>query len=154
MNWPAGRASRYMYIDEFTVRGFIDGCGGRTPQRVAFSRFASRRWHKQGTFQKGWLFKGLPKKESLHQESNQSLSEPSIRRSAPRKRERQYHWTSPEHYYQGLLWVDYVGLTATVTAHGQMRERRESRSENSLRVHCTLCLMLTSRACRLTERAT
>jgi hypothetical protein len=54
-----------MYIDEFTVRGFIDGCGGRTPQRVAFSRFASRRWHKQGTFQKGWHFKGLPKKESL-----------------------------------------------------------------------------------------
>jgi hypothetical protein len=37
-----------------------DGCGGRTPQRVAFSRFASRRWHKQGTFQKGWHFKGLP----------------------------------------------------------------------------------------------
>jgi hypothetical protein len=50
-----------------------------------------------------------------------------------------------------LLWVDYVGLTATVTAHGQMRERRESRSENSLRVHCTLCLMLTSRACRLSN---
>jgi hypothetical protein len=25
MNWPAGQASQYMYIDEFTVRVFIDG---------------------------------------------------------------------------------------------------------------------------------
>jgi hypothetical protein len=73
MNWAAGRASRYMYIDEFTVRGFIEG--------VAVDRWCSggdcaavvrrKGWHFQGllaagginkacTFQKGWHFKGLP----------------------------------------------------------------------------------------------
>jgi hypothetical protein len=58
-----------MHIDEFTVRGFIDGvavdrwcsggdgCGGRTPQRVAFSRFASPGGINKELFKKDGILK-------------------------------------------------------------------------------------------------